>query len=757
MTKQIPVFLLLCVSLPGGVGVSPALAAETPRIWEQNGYESLDKGTLRKVSLRSDGKLTLAPRFRKVADPALTYIWALAEDSRGNIYMGGGTPAKVVRVNASAAERSGQNKTASGELKPETVFEGKDLEVHALAVDRDDNLYAATSPDPKVYKITRDGKSSVFYEPKAKYVWALAFDARGNLLVATGDKGELFTVDRGGQGKLLFSTDEMHVRSLALDKTGNVIIGTDPGGLVLRVSPEGQGFVLYQTAKKEVTAIELGPDGSIYAAAVGDKQSRPHAIGVHPASAAAPPALTISVQGAAAAPPPMAMPPLPSIPQVTGGSEVYRIDPDGAPRRIWSSKDEVVYALALRGSEKILLGTGNKGKIFQLEGESLYTSLLKAQATQVTAFLRARKSALYAATSNIGTLHEVGGEYEAEGSFESDVFDARHFSRWGRVFWNAESPAGTAIALYTRSGNADNPDRNWAPWASVPSTNGNGRAGQPSSSPGARFIQWKAVLTTSSGGSTPWVDTVEVAYFPKNIKPVIEDVELTQPGYRFQAGAPGAVVQPAQQTISLPPIGQSRAQSSGPVVRFEAPAQLQAQKGAQGVRWAARDENDDTLHYSVFIRGKDERTWKVLKEKITDKHHWWDATAFPDGIYYVKVVATDAPSNAEQDALKDERESGPFEIDNTPPQITALKAAMEGGKLRVSFHAADARTPVKKAEYSLNGSDWRLVLPADQLADGLEEDYSFVVPDSGPGEQTIAVRVYDRIENLAVEKTVLGR
>ncbi len=722
-----------------GLTLALVAAADNLRLWEQQGYEELDKGTPQRLSLRNDGKLMLAPQFSRVGDPGLNYIWALAEDSRGNVYVGGGSPAKVVRVAPGKPAPEGAAKSA--ERKLETVFEVKELEIHALAVDADDNLYAATSPDPKIYKITREGKSSVFFEPKAKYVWALAFDPRGNLLVATGDKGELYRVDRSGQGKLFFNSDETHIRAIALDRAGNVIIGTDPSGLIVRISPAGEGFVLHQAAKKEVTAVEVGPDGSIYAAAVGDKQQRPPtpALPVPPV----PPQVVVGLP-----------PAMPSLPPVAGGSEVYRIFPDGAPRRLWSSKEEVVYSLAVRGQDKLLVGTGNKGKIFQLEPEGLHTSLLRAQASQVTAFLRRRNGALYAATSNIGRLQEVGSAYEAEGLFESEVFDARHFARWGRVYWSAETPAGTAVSLFTRSGNADNPDRNWSPWTSVGNSRPIDKAGAASSSPGARFLQWKAVLTSANGQSTPWLDTVRVAYFPKNLKPVIEEVEATPQGYRFQQNpAPPSQPPPA---VTLPPLGQSRQQQpQSSIPRFEPPAQLLPQKGAQGVRWAAHDENDDTLIYSVYIRGKDERTWKLLKDKLTDKFYWWDSTAFPDGVYYVKIVASDAPSNAEQDALTDERQSAPFEVDNTPPQIIGLKATVEGGKLRVSFRAVDALSPIKKAEYSINGSEWRLVLPVDQLSDSLQEEYNFLIPESSPGEHTIAVRVQDRVENLAVEKIVV--
>ena len=121
-----------------------------------------------------------------------------------------------------------------------------------------DRVYAATSPDGKVYRIAANGKPEVFYDPKAKYIWALVFDTAGNLFVATGDQGEIHRVTPDGKGTVFFKSDETHVRSLAIDAKGNLIVGTEPGGLVLRVSPAGEGFVLYQMPKREVTAVAAG-------------------------------------------------------------------------------------------------------------------------------------------------------------------------------------------------------------------------------------------------------------------------------------------------------------------------------------------------------------------------------------------------------------------------------------------------------------------------------------------------------------------
>src|SRR6202012_3227233 len=88
------------------------------------------------------------------------------------------------------------------------------------------------------------------------------------------------------------------------------------------------------------------------------------------------------------------------------------------------------------------------------------------------------------------------------------------------------------------------------------------------------------------------------------------------------------------------------------------------------------DDNEDDLRYIVLYRGENEKQWKVLKDKLTEKFYTWDATSLPDGAYYLRIVASDAPSNPTADALTSSRESERFMIDNTPPTIELLESSV---------------------------------------------------------------------------------
>jgi hypothetical protein len=170
------------------------------------------------------------------------------------------------------------------------------------------------------------------------------------------------------------------------------------------------------------------------------------------------------------------------------------------------------------------------------------------------------------------------------------------------------------------------------------------------------------------------------------------------------------------------------------------------------------------MRYAVYFRGENEHEWKLLKDNLEQKFYSWDTTTLPDGAYYLKIIATDAPSNPPALTLKTERESERFEVDNTPPTIEHLEAmavVTRGGSPAfvsaiVKFTARDAATNIERAQYSLDGGDWILVAPKGSVSDAPEEQYEFTLGDLAglsSREHTIAVRAYDHFENVGSAKT----
>ncbi len=618
--------------------------------------------------------------------------------------------------------------------------------MHAIAI-RNNEVFVSTAPDGKIYKVSPSGKSEVFYDPKTKYIWALAFDSKGNLFVATGDQGEIHRVTPDGKGSVFFRSEESHARSLAVDAHDNVIVGTEPNGLVIRVSPAGEGFVLYEMAKKEVTAVAVAKDGSIYAAGVGTKpvgspSLPPPQVSV-PAATATAGASSIVIQRAAPSAPATFSS---SAAAVAGGSDVYRILRDGRPQKVWTHAQDIVYALGFDPQGRALVGAGNKGSVYRLDKDNLYTVLVTASPTQITAFCAGLDGKTYAATGNVGKVFEIGSHLESEGYIESDVFDAGMFALWGRVTFTAETNGGR-VAVSTRTGNLDRPVQNWSPWSTAIAS----PEGAPTTSPPARFVQWKATLR-AAGSSSPELESVEVAYLPKNVAPKVEAIEFTPANYKFPAPSTPSTSPP---TLTLPAIGKSpRADTSASSDSLSTPTLTYA-KGFVGARWAASDENGDGLIYTIHIRGVKETGWKLLKDKVREKYLSWDSTAFPDGEYRLRVTASDLPGNPPDQALTSELDSEVLLIDNTPPRISGLSAARNGKKLNLRWRAVDALSVIAKAEYSVDGGDWLLTSPTTKLSDSRELAYDLVLDDISAGEHTIAVRGQVEYENHSADKIVV--
>jgi hypothetical protein len=723
--------VLLCLS------TVPLLSfAVDTHVWEQSDQADFERGTPRHLSIRSDGHVTLAPEFKELDSTSVPYLWAIAQDSKGTVFYAGGAPTGATTKIFALAPNG----------KPKVFTELPGLEVHALAVDAEDRLYAAVLPDAKIYRIGKDGKPQLFFDPKCKYIWAMAFDRSGNLFAATGDTGVVYKIAPNGSGSKFFETNETHARSMIIDSAGNLIVGTEPGGLIFRVTPQGKGFVLYQANKREITAV-AEHDGVIYAAAIGSKPASTTVSGPAPVLPSKPQAVKPSGVVTIGTAAPSLPPPAASLNvAITGGSDVYRIQKDGFAERVWNSSTDLVYAIAFDASGKAILGTGNKGVIYRIDSDQLFTELLNSPPTQVTGLLRGRNGVVYAATGNVGNLYSIGPELEKTGTLESEVLDADDFTYWGKAHIRSALNGGS-IAFETRSGNLNNPENNWSPWSKTPLSEDGGTV----ESPAARFLQYRLTFTQAANGASPELSTISIAYLSKNIAPRVEQIDLAPFNYR-QASSASLLERSVMQsgsptTLTLPAVGQKKT-ITPPILEAAGSATLQYRKGYITARWSASDANADPLEYKVEIKGEHDSHWQVLKDKLDDRFYAFDSATLPDGRYTIRVTASDAPGNIPADALSGSLETDLFTIDNTPPEITNLTATAEGSELGVAFTADDALSWIDKAEYSVNGGDWVLVQPVGKITDSQTLNYKFKTSIG----QTVAIRVFDENDNVVVKQ-----
>jgi WD40 repeat protein len=713
--------------------------ASTPKFFQAATQADFLKGDVENLSIDNHGQLTLGPVTELVYETSAPFLWSMVAAPDGTLFIGTGNEGKVFRVDPQG--------------KGSMFFDSAELEVHALAPAPNGGLYVGTSPDGKIYRLDRNGAATTFFSGDDKYIWALAVDGKGNVFAGTGDKGVIHKITPDGKGTVFYKTNTTHVTALTFDKAGNLIVGTGTPGKVLRIDPDGKPFVLLDSPFQEIHALRFDDKGMLYAAAISGR----------PGSGAAP-VVTDSgadrVTGGEVVRAPIASvsAEITSMAIVdTGGSisqgtpredrrslkgGVYRIAPDGVWDSLWESRDDSPYDLTFDRSGALIVGTGGKGKIYRLEGDPLRPTLVaRAAAQQVTAFYKDPAGRLYYATANPGKLFRISSERASRGTYESDVHDAQMIATWGTMSWRGSAAAGNKIELFSRAGNTETPDDTWSAWSAA-YVNG---LGSPITSPKARYLQWRAVLTGTGDG--PVLTSVTAAYLQRNLRPQVRTITVHPPGIVFQkpftTGDPELAGFDDQST----PERKLAAAASQQAGNSSALGRRTYQKGLQTLAWKADDENDDDLNYDVLFRREGEAAWKTLRKATQDTILVWDTTTVPNGTYFVKIVASDSPSNPLSSALAGELESVAFEVDNTAPTITIGSVRVDRGRTIISFDVKDDHSPVQHVEFSQDGQRWRGVFPVDGIADSREEHYQLVV-DGELGDRGLTLRASDSMNNV---------
>jgi SMP-30/gluconolaconase/LRE-like protein len=719
------------------------LHASSPKFFQAATQTDFLKGDVENLSIDSQGQLTLGPATELVYETSAPFLWSMVSAPDGTLFIGTGNEGKVFRVDPQG--------------KGSVFFDTAELEAHALALAPGGELYVGTSPDGRIYKVDRNGKGTTFFSGDDKYIWALAVDGKGNLFAGTGDKGVIHKIAPDGKATTFYKTNATHVTALAFDKSGNLLVGTGSPGKVLRVDPEGKAFVLLDSPFQEIRTLRFDDKGMLYVAAISGR----------PGSGGS------TITGSESIDRPTAEPsraPVPSVSaeitsmsivDVSGGAgssgspredrrspkgAVYRIAPDGVWDQLWESRDDSPYDLIFDHSGALIVGTGSKGKLYRLEGDPLRPALLaRAAAQQVTSFYKDAGGRLYYATANPGKLFRMSPQRAARGTYESETRDAQMVSTWGAISWRGTSPAaatGNRIELFTRTGNTETPDDTWSVWSAA-YTNAEGSS---ITSPKARYLQWRAVLTGKGDG--PVLTSVTAAYLQRNLRPQVRSITVHPPGIVFQkpfsTGDPELAGFDEQSTPERKLVAAAGAQPGS----TSSLGRRTYQKGLQTLIWKAEDENDDDLVYDVLFRREGETSWKTLRKATSDAILVWDTTTIPNGTYFVKIVASDAPSNPTGTALSGELDSVAFEVDNTAPTITISSVRLDRGRTLITFDARDDHSPIQRVEFSQDGQRWRGVFPVDGIADSRDEHYDLAV-DGDLGERGLTLRASDTMNNVA--------
>ena len=730
-----------------------AAHAASARFWQVSTQSDFLAGEVENLSIDMHGRLLLGPRATRVGDSTTPFLWRLVQAPDGSVYAGSGNDGQVFKFAADGTRT--------------IFFDAPELEVHALALAPAGGLYVGTSPEGKIYRVDSQGVSTVYFDPEDKYIWSLAADSSGVLYAATGEKGVIYRITGEGKGEPFYKTKATNALSLLLDRNGDLLAGTEAPGKVFRIKKDGSGFLLLDTGLQEISALSLDDKGVVYASAFSAQPSDTRGGGDQPTPDAPKPQPIPSVSTEITS---IAIVDVSGAGSMGGGSSqpasresrkgprgaVYRIMPDGGWDTVWSLADDAPYDVLPESGGTLLVATGNKGKIYRLAGEPARATLVtRADAQQVTSVLRDAKGDILFSTSNPGKLFRLSATQGTAGTYESDIRDAETVATWGAISWRGSAPSGTAVKLFTRSGNTSVPDETWSPWSSAYSK----PEGEQITSPKARYMQWKTELSGSASVS-PVVTSVTVAYLQRNLRPEISSITVHPPGVAFQkpfssgdaelAGFDGSLNDRRNTQASQASGGSTGAPSTPALGRRT------YQKGLQTIIWKADDDNDDELQYDVLYRREGETAWKPLKRGLSDPIFVWDTTSVPNGTYVVKIVASDTPANPPGTALSGERESRSFDIDNAPPVIAVTAIRRDAARTIVEFTVRDDNSAVQRVEYSLDADRWRTIHPKDGIADSRVEQFELLL-DGDATDRAVILRAMDTMSNVATTRAEAPR
>ena len=680
------------------MGTAAIAAAADTQWWIVDSAADHAKSESHGIVVSPEGVLTLGPAGVSSPAESLTVIWAVVPLPDGSVALAGDR-GRVDRW----TEKDG--------VRPWVKLPAG--QVLALAYGNGE-LVAGTGPNGLIYRIGMKGDTTLVAKTGERYVWGLAPAAKGEWLAATGTKGRVLRV-RGGKTEILLDSDESNLVSIVSDGKGGAYVGGDSRGRVFHVAPGRAPRTVFDAAEDEIRALAIGADGALYAAGLA--------------------ATAVTAEDEDTGPQPVRSP-------VSGGRAiVYRIVPDSTAQAWWTSAQPFIYALLGRPGG-VLVGTGNRGALYEVQRAAGAAQWIAVSQGQVTALAAGSDGRVFAATSNPGALWRLGPRKASQGELISPVLDARRIARLGRVRWHG-SAGGGRVELWTRSGNSDPPDTTWSEWEGGAAD----ADGRRSASPPARYFQWKLGMS----GGEPRVEAVDAAWREQNLPPRVEELVVSPQGHSFREGELTPRTDAITQTL---PGGQkveySLQNPTTPRALRELPMWA---RGLRTVQWRGVDPNGDALRYRVDVREEGREPWVEVGKDLEASAFTWDTSGLPDGRFRLRVSASDAMSNAVGEEREEAVTSEPFTVDNTPPTLSALTARGAAGSIEISGRAEDGQSPIARIEVSVDDDDWRAITPESGLSDERDLAFHARLPNLAAGDHTVAVRVVDLAGNSALRST----
>jgi len=596
--------------------------------------------------------------------------------------------------------------------------------VFVMSSDVSGRLLAGVSGEKCILLRLEKGEMKTIFEPEgAKYIFDITVDDTGSIYLGTGPEGKVYKLDSFGKNpQVIYESRDKNILSLTVGADGFVYAGSDSRGLIYRIDPAGKSaVVLYDSEQPEITSLLFtkSGDGDLYAAATLAEITQAQKIFTPKMPLSGRPESESEEEGgqsqsegerklqiantkdaskdeASKIP----VPPRKDI-KPEKASYIYRITKDGYVTDVFS-EGAVFFALEEQDNN-LILATGNEGRTFMIESDSEQHVVIyeDKQSSQITA-IAVVGADVYLGTANPAKLIRLKRTFAAEGTYVSDLIDASQPAKWGKLQIDADIPKGCKVSLASRSGNVkDVNDPTFSEWTkSVEVT-------EPVQlqCPVGRFCQYKLILQSSDGASTPVIREIAVANTVPNLAPKVEAVTVE-------------------------------------------PVEGKDKTGVFKIGYRAEDKNNDKLVYRIDFRKVGRKGWIEIKDQLEEASFEWDGRTVEDGRYEIRVTASDEKGNTTATKLTSSRISEQVVVDNTGPVLDKFTIARKGEIVTLKLFVSDKFSAIGKVEYTVDSNaDWAGAMPDDLVYDTVQERFTIVIEKIEPGDHVIAVRIADDLGN----------
>lgn len=604
--------------------------------------------------------------------------------------------------------------TAKGELKiglqRMAIYNPDELCVWTVASDESGSIYAGTWMPARVWKIASDGKRTMLAEWSDDVgVLSVMVGKSGDVYCGLIPSGKVYRIADGSKTLIADLKGELPW-AFAMDKIGRLIISTGPNGHIYMVEKEGEVKLIADVPDIHAIAMVMDEENIYVGTSPKGKVFAINRLGMLRSVFETP---TGTVQC-------MAMDGDGDLFIGTSGqARIYIIRRDGSIKEVSKLDGRHVFAMARYG-DGVVAVICPKAKIYHIGKDGSVEQLYKGDETFLTSIAASPDKSIFApAAGGVFSFRLNAREWVV---YESQVKDVGTIARWGAIRWYADVPDGGSIVVETRSGNTATPDESWSYWSEPYPI-----SGATVTSPPGRYIQFRVRLYPSSDGNSPKLKRVELTYMSKN--------------------------RPPELTVKQP--------TSGAII-----------SGTFKLQWEGKDPDKDRLSFEAYYsrdgakwikiieeqkRGEkkqDEQPEKAEEQKeeaITRNEVNWNTMKVKDGVYYVRVVASDRISNP-TDAEQTESVIYPVIVDNTPPEIWYPFPGEKISEPPKAVRCYDETTFIASAEYRADSGEWIAAACSDGVFDSKREELLIDISKLPPGKHTLEIKVRDGAGNERVIK-----